>query len=412
MSDGDIHRHEQQLKNNVRRIKEADHITDDQTQLLLRFKDFMAAQDLSTSRINRYLYSWQKMMQHVDFDLEDPDKDDLVRLIGKINQNEIWGREVSPHTRVEYKKAVNKFYRDFISSRRSDFDGDRMTDFYTLTINEQYEDPDRLPGADTARKMVQRADRLRDKALIMTLWSTGGRISEVLGLRWKDVKIRDEIARVTFRDTKTGDNRTVPIHAGHLYLQELRQQDHRGGDPEAFVFRSYRGDDQVSYGSAATVLERVREKADVPQKIKTSPHNWRKGRATFFAARGRNQAWLCDYFGWVQGSSEAAKYIRMAESDVEAGIRDVAGLDQVEEDLEEDLNPVRCHECGTWNRFESLQCDSCNTTLAAGDLFDEVRVQETAEKLQWSILRENIPLDEADIREKARELVEERVNES
>jgi hypothetical protein len=287
-----------------------------------------------------------------------------------------------------------------------------MTDFYTLTVKEQYEDPDRLPGAGTARTMVKRADRLRDKALIMTLWSTGGRISEVLGLKWKDVKFQNEIARVTFRDTKTGGNRTVPIHAGHLYLRELQQQDHKGGDPDAFVFRSYQDDEQLSYAAAANVISRIKEQADVPEKIKTSPHNWRKGRATYFAARGRNQAWLCDYFGWVQGSAEAAKYIRMAESDVEAGIRDVAGLEQVEDDVEDDLNPVQCHECETWNRFEAAHCRSCSTRLAAGDLFDEVRVQETAEKLQWSILRENIPLDEERIREKARELVHEEVGDT
>jgi site-specific recombinase XerD len=43
-------------------------------------------------------------------------------------------------------------------------------------------EPDYLE-ADEAQQMIDATDNTRDKALIATLWSTGGRISEVLSLR-------------------------------------------------------------------------------------------------------------------------------------------------------------------------------------------------------------------------------------
>ncbi len=40
-------------------------------------------------------------------------------------------------------------------------------------------DPETLPEPDTIRKLVRNAPKTRDKTLMMLLWSTGGRISEI-----------------------------------------------------------------------------------------------------------------------------------------------------------------------------------------------------------------------------------------
>lgn len=49
---------------------------------------------------------------------------------------------------------------------------------------------------------------------------TGGRYSEVLGLRWRDVNLRPGEAAVTFRDTKNGETRSVALDG--LALDALR----------------------------------------------------------------------------------------------------------------------------------------------------------------------------------------------
>lgn len=411
MSDGDIHNSARLVKQNAERIQNLteEKISDRNKELLLEFKDYLYSQDLSNSRIARYLYTWYRLAPFIDFDLDNPEKKDLVSLVGKINQSEIKDSEMAEETKKEYKKAVKKFFKDFIDTKVDEIDGEDLTSFFTLTVKSKYTDPDHLPTPDTVKKLVKRADRIRDKAFLMTLWSTAGRTSEILGLKWKDVKVGDDIATVTFRDTKTGGDRTVPMIAGYLYLRDLKEYDHRGNEPEAFVFRGLRSDEQLSYQGASQIIKRTREKADIAPETKTNPHAFRKGRATYLAAQGMNQAQLCEFGGWVQGSKEVAVYIRMAEKDVEQGIRKIAGFeDNGDSEPEEDLNPVRCHICKKLNKFEADNCKNCGETLETSVLFDEVQIQKTKDKLKTKMIEEDIGMDDEDIRSAARELLDGR----
>lgn len=409
MSDGDIHNVNTTLQRNIERIKTSEDFSQHNRELLLKFKDYMFSEDLSKPRISRYLYTWHRMSPHVDFKLDNPDKDDLIRLVGKINQGEI--KEMAEQTKREYKKAVKKFYTHFLDNKRDDINGKQLCDFFTLTVStEQYVDPDRLPKPGHVKQLITAAKRPRDKALVATLWSTGGRIGEILGLRWKDIKLGDDIAKVTFRGTKTGGNRTVPMHAGFLYLTRHREHDHKGSDPEAFVFRSTHSDDQFSHNGACNVITRAHEHADLPERLKTNPHAFRKGRATYLARQGMNQAQLCQFFGWVQGSPEAAKYIRMAESDVENGIRTIAGLDTTETDDEDDIHPVKCHECNAFNTFEATNCYACGTLLESSELYTEIQVQEAKETLKSRMIEQGVGVDDDRLKDLAKEIVREEVN--
>ncbi|MFB6076887.1 MAG: tyrosine-type recombinase/integrase, partial [Candidatus Nanohaloarchaea archaeon] len=310
-------------------------------------------------------------------------------------------------TKREYKKAVKKLYSDYLDSKKPEFDGDEFCDFFTLTVSESYTDPDRLPGPKEVRELVKAADRLRDKAFIMTLWSTGGRIGEILGLKWKDVKFRNDIATVVFRDTKTGGNREVPVVSGYLYLRDLKEADARGDEPEAFLFRSLQDDTQLSHNGACNIIQRARKYTGIPERVKTNPHAFRKGRATFLASQGMNQAELCAFGGWVQGSREVAKYIRMGKSDVEASVRRVAGMEPEDDPEEEDLNPVQCHQCGELNKFEATNCTTCGEVLETAELFNEVQVERAKDALKDRMIKEKVGIDDDRMDELAEQVVEE-----
>ncbi|MDY6773567.1 MAG: site-specific integrase, partial [Candidatus Nanohaloarchaea archaeon] len=400
----------------LERIQKSPDITDRNKEELLAFKDFLAAQNLSTGRIYRYLYTFYQLRDHIDFSLEDAEKEDIVQLVGKINNDEV--KEMADETKKEYKKAIKKFYGDYLDDKLHDFDGEEYTEFFSLTVTSTLPDPDELPTPSTVQALVEETDDPRNKAIIMVMWSTGGRISEILGLQWRDVTFKDRVATVTFRDTKTGGDRTVPLHTGHRYLADHKQNDNKSGDPDEYVFRSRQGDNgQLSYRAVYNMLQRLRRKdsvkEQVPDKVRTNPHAFRKGRATWFAAKGKSQAWLCEYFGWVQGSDEAAKYIRLAKSDVEAGLLEAAGLEQKENGVEDDLQPVQCHGCGQWNTWEADNCRECGTVITPGEQYEEVQVEETTEKLKWELIKDNTDIaDEDAIREKARELVQEQLAEA
>jgi integrase/predicted nucleic acid-binding protein len=405
MTDGDIHNRDSRIANTIEKLENLEELSEDNREILLDFKDYLYSEDLSKDRISRHLYNCVRLAPYIGFKLDQPEKKNLAGLVRKINSSEISKQEeIADATKAEYKKTIKKLYNHFlIGFRGEDLDED-LCDFFKVTVKKKLVDPDRLPGPREAEKLVKQADRIRDKAFLMVLWSSAGRIGELLGLKWKDVKFESDISKIRFRDTKTGDNRTVPLHAGFLYLKELQEADHKSDDPEAYVFRSLTTDGQLSYNGACEIINRVEDDAGIPNRIKTNPHAFRKGRATYLASQGMNQAQICEFGGWVRGSDEVAIYVRMAESDVEAGIRKVAGIKENGKENERDLHPVQCYECGRLNKFEAETCKNCDTSLNTSKLFEEKKIEEVTENLVFDIAKNEAGIDKDEIREKAEEV--------
>ncbi|MFB6100493.1 MAG: tyrosine-type recombinase/integrase, partial [Candidatus Nanohalobium sp.] len=236
-------------------IEESSRIQDYNKEVIKEFKRFLDAQDLSIDRISRYLYTWKRFTEHISWKIDEASKDNMIDLVADINKDRIRDRELSDHTKMEYKKALKKMYGDFLESKREDIDGESLTDFFSTTVPRKRTDPDRLPRPEHIKSMIKQADKIRDKAFMITLWSSGGRIGEVLGLQWKDVKFKDSLTSVKFRKTKTGGSRTVPLRAGVVYLQELQTSDEKSNDPDAYIFRSRYGD-QMSYNAAYSIIDR------------------------------------------------------------------------------------------------------------------------------------------------------------
>jgi integrase/recombinase XerC len=67
-------------------------------------------------------------------------------------------------------------------------------------------------------------EALRDRALFELLYSSGLRVSELTGVRWRDLDLREGLVRVTGKGSKT---RIVPVGGKALAaLAALRAQDH------------------------------------------------------------------------------------------------------------------------------------------------------------------------------------------
>jgi len=67
-------------------------------------------------------------------------------------------------------------------------------------------------------------EAVRDRALFELLYSSGLRVSELTGVRWRDLDLREGLVRVTGKGSKT---RIVPVGAKALAaLGALRAQDH------------------------------------------------------------------------------------------------------------------------------------------------------------------------------------------
>ena len=98
-----------------------------------------------------------------------------------------------------------------------------------------------------------RGKSMRDYGLVLMSWSTGARLGELASLRWGDVDLRRQM--VTFRETKNGRTRRVPLNDRVVrYFASLK-----GDNPSQFVWLNSNGEQikqlqRTSFSRAANAL--------------------------------------------------------------------------------------------------------------------------------------------------------------
>ncbi|XVV08007.1 site-specific tyrosine recombinase XerD [Actinosynnema sp. CA-248983] len=146
--------------------------------------------------------------------------------------------------------------------------------------------PRRLPKAlpvDDVLRLMDTPGSLRDKALLELLYSTGARISEVVGLDVDDV---DTAERTVLLDGKGGKQRLVPVGRPALaaleaYLVRMRPSLAKRGTPALFL--NARGG-RLSRQTAWQVLKTAAERAGIEAEV--SPHTLRHSFATHLLEGG------------------------------------------------------------------------------------------------------------------------------
>jgi integrase/recombinase XerC len=126
---------------------------------------------------------------------------------------------------------------------------------------------------------------VRDRAVLEVFYSTGVRVSELVGLNWSDIDFQLGIIRVVGKGSK---ERIVPI--GEVALQALRDysQEHRkkwnlSCKGETPVFLNNRGE-RITTRSVARIVEKHLKQAGI--QIKMGPHGLRHSFATHLLNSG------------------------------------------------------------------------------------------------------------------------------
>lgn len=136
-----------------------------------------------------------------------------------------------------------------------------------------------ITEADVHRMLALEADR-RDRVLLTLLYAAGLRISEVVGLRWRDCTARDDAGQITVFG-KGGKTRTVllPVTTWKA-LAGLR------GDAgvDAPVFRSRKGGGSLDTSAVHRVVKAAAERAGLDPAV--SAHWLRHAHASHALDRG------------------------------------------------------------------------------------------------------------------------------
>ncbi|MBO1750342.1 site-specific tyrosine recombinase XerD [Actinotalea sp. BY-33] len=156
--------------------------------------------------------------------------------------------------------------------------------------------PRRLPKAistDDVERVLQAAAQgegpvpLRDAALLELLYSTGGRISEVVGLDVDDLELDPGAVRLVGKGSK---ERVVPVgsyacEAVEAYLVRGRPALAGAGRGGPALFLNTRGA-RLSRQTAWAVLRQAAQRAGIPRADDVSPHTLRHSFATHLLAGG------------------------------------------------------------------------------------------------------------------------------
>lgn len=439
MPRGDIHNREGKLQAHNRDISISQKISLHNKLILMEFDRFnFGVRDVGIDRRTRELGSWYQLAKHIgdDWKLDNPTKERIDSLIRDIKMGKVTEEDdLSTGQINEFKKALNKMYHSretgvdcFLKHQDSDYNGNDIAT-YTYTSRNKSVDPETVLRPEDVAKLVEAANRPRDKAYIMVMWATAARVGETLALKWKDIQITrikgNRMAKIRVKETNSSEDektntRNVPIREGYTFLKELKDADPLSDNPEAFIFRrvgSVDPEDQLSHTGASNIvrrsLKRIQERDDIdwnPNR-KTNNHNFRHSRATFWASQGMNESQIRSLGGWSDSSDTVKQYIHLGKEDVEGAVLDFHDLEEQETEEQFTLEPVACPRCNTMNAFNAEICknDGCDKALGMQTQTEELWIDETAKEVAFSVADSSAGVGQEEIEEKAEELVQQKM---
>lgn len=408
----DLHESKKYKANILQKLEEDSDYSEEEIQALKDFKLRLEEQGISNRRIMRYLQTFNRLDSEISFSLTDPDTRDVRKLLATINNDLVMenGEEYSPYTLAEFRKGVRKFYT---IQKGKDSDLVENLDWKTRPSksNRKVKSPDEFPGPEEVKEMVRSLESLRNQALVFLLWDTGARISEALHIKWSDVSFREQGARIKIRESKTKP-REIPIYEAVQHLKNWKENS-PASDSSDHVFVGGRGevdDQQMQYRAAYKIVKKAADNIGEDY----SPHDFRRGRATFLASKGWNAPTMCEYFGWADFST-AEVYINLASKEVEDAMAELQGLETEEEEEESDLRPVKCPHCGELNPATRDYCKNCKKLISEEkELMRETRRDEIRQEVKSEVISSlteefGIPEEEIEqsIKEKTRERLED-----
>jgi integrase len=429
----DIHKYEKRLESTFENLQNSDEIREENKELADRFNDWLAMRDISFSRQYRYIISLKKILEHNEFRFDDLGEDEeskskITKVIGQIQNSEYYHKEYSAETKKEYKSVLKRL----LEFHEIPSDPDQTTllptgfTAYVPEKDRNHTDPQDLPTpkdvAKIARKMEAHssgASKLRDPAMLLTLWDTGSRIGECLSIKLRYLEVKKESVKVKVPGNKESPDRNVPCAIAGPAIKEWLENGHP--DPEnedALLFcnlQKGKPEKPASYRYYTQKLKKAYEKSDVNCRLEGEVnHIFRKGRMTYLNKAGiMDEAMIDKRVGHIEGSDETRTYTRISDEEAENDYYSGYGLeDEADQEVEKDLLPIECLQCKAVNSGHRKSCKRCGDILEDNYL-DGVEVessvdkeiQEMTNKLNKRIIRKETALSDEEINEEAKKLV-------
>lgn len=227
---------------------------------------------------------------------------------------------------------------------------------------------DQLISRNDITRLVEACEKPRDRALIMLMWDSGARISELLDLNIGHVQF-DKYGAVIIVTGKTGMRRlrlisSVPDLQTWVNIHPLR---HDAKGPLFITSRTYGGTPRrLNRRTVENRLKHLSKQLNITKPV--HPHAIRHARLTDLVradgtAKGLSEMELRLVAGWEKNSSMPEVYVHLSGGDIERKMLENAGLIDIDVKGPTTLEPVKCPRCRSMNSFDAIYCARCSMAL-------------------------------------------------
>ncbi|WP_436347039.1 tyrosine-type recombinase/integrase [Natronorubrum sp. FCH18a] len=371
-----------QIQNLRDRIQEAEEISDEDAELLIRFSDKM---DLLKSKYTDHRHI--KLLRHATRiaenvggmadALEDREaSEEIVRWINREYENE--------YTNHDYRTALRVF-----AKRVTDQEGIPASVEWVPSGTSNSHDPvpnpaDMLEWEADVKSMIDAARNPRDKALIAVAFDSGARSGELQELTVGDVNDHEYGLQVMV-DGKKGQ-RSITLIPSVPYLNRWLSDHPAPDDPDAPLWSKLSKPEEISYRMFNNAFKDAGKRAGVTKPV--TPTNFRKSNATWLARQGMPQAFIEDRQGRTRGSKATAHYVARFGGESDSQYAQLHGL-EVEEEDDGPTGPVECPRCGRDTPRGEPVCMWCNQALDHGAVEDLRKDQDEQRRALLRIAKRN-----------------------
>ncbi|HHD16877.1 MAG TPA: site-specific integrase [Euryarchaeota archaeon] len=374
-------------QNRVRNHEEISQVNKD---LILKHDKYLAMEDRTKARRNKYLNILCVIGAHIDFNFPDTTVENVSDLSTWITDNPEW----KPSTKKDYK-ALFKTFMKWMNGGDDYPECVRHLKARITKSDRKLPNDGKVLGESDIRKMIEACDNSRDKALIGILWETGARIGEIIDLTLGAIMDNPRGLKVTLVG-KTGPRPFLLIESVPLINAWLTNHPDRE-NMEAPLWTKIGNNgygSSLNYPGIRKKLKEIAKKAGINKPI--NPHAFRHGRATFLASRIKEQT-LKNVMGWTQSSTQAQVYVHMSGRDTDRELLAIHGIEEDDNKQLPDLTPKECPRCKSLVYAGATFCQQCSLSMevdyeemlqhSESGLRDRIEAMEKKiEKMQMGIL--------------------------
>src|SRR3989344_4753566 len=221
-----IYHSERQLESLNKRLNANPDVSAKNKNIIVRFRDECFANNISVSRVMRYMYCLRDLALWLKKDFDTCNKEDIKSCIATLEMNSHY----SPRTKYEYRATLKKFYKWLRNNNLPD-----ETSWIKLNFKKHNNKlPSELLNEEDVKRMLDATLSLRDRAIIMTLYESGCRIGEFIKMQIKDLSF-EKPGCILMVQGKTGGRR-IRVISSEPYIIEWLNKHPDKNNPRAFLW--------------------------------------------------------------------------------------------------------------------------------------------------------------------------------